>query len=79
MSENELIELREDMRTEMLQDQRHEELMRSSYDYMLETLEDEFKEIREAYESIAKKLKNYGWESVSQDDILSEIKERLWL
>ena len=77
MSEEELIELREDMRTEMLQDQRHEELMKSSYEYVLKSLGDEFEAIREAYKSIAKKLRNYGWESISQDDILSEIKEIL--
>jgi virulence-associated protein VapD len=77
MSEEELIELREDMRTEMLQDQRHEELMKSSYEYVLKSLGDEFEAIREAYKNITTVFEKYGWENVSQDDILSEIKEIL--
>jgi hypothetical protein len=66
----------EDMRQEYLQDQRHEELMATDYDYVLEHLEDEFETIRESYNKIEKVLYANGWDC-SRYTILEEIKERL--
>jgi hypothetical protein len=70
------IDLKEEQRQEWLQDARHEELMRTDYEYILESLEDEFESIRESYDSIRKALFNNGWDC-SQYTILEEIKERL--
>jgi hypothetical protein len=66
----------EDLREECMMDARHEELMTTDYDYVLDHLEDEFEVIREAYNNIEKVLFNNGWDC-SQYIILDEIKERL--
>jgi hypothetical protein len=74
------IDLREEKRQEYLQDAkedaRHEERMRTEYDYVLEYLEDEFDTIRESYENIQNVLYDNGWDC-SEYNILEEIKERL--
>jgi urate oxidase len=70
------IDFKEGQRQEWLQDQRHEELMRTDYDYVLDHIEDEFETIRESYNRIQKVLVANGWDC-SQYNILEEIKERL--
>ena len=59
--------LRDEMRQDMLQEQRDEALMRSDLDYWTERHEDEIEAFNEAYKALEKALESYGWNA---DDIL---------
>ena len=59
--------LRDEMREEMMQEQRDEALMRTDFDYWAERHEDEIEAFNKAYKALEKALEHYGW---STEDIL---------
>ena len=62
-----MIDLREEMREEMLQEQRDEALMRTDFDYWCERHEDEIEAFNEAYKALEKALEHYGWTAEKKD------------
>ena len=66
----------EDMRDELMQDSRHEELMSKDYDYFLEHQDSLFTSVRTDIEILIKAFKHNGWEH-DINTIIDEIKERL--
>jgi hypothetical protein len=55
-------EYEEEHRQELIRDSRHEELMRSDYDYFIEYSSNYIKEYQDAYEALVNHLFHYGWD-----------------
>jgi hypothetical protein len=49
-------------REQYIADSRHEELMRSDYDYFIEYSSSYIKEYQDAYEALTNHLFHYGWD-----------------
>jgi hypothetical protein len=60
MTEKELCELKEDMRQEMKEDSRHEQLMYSNKEYAIKYYGDEISDLVEKLRKISNKLYEYG-------------------
>ena len=60
-------DLREEMREEMLQEQRDEALMRTDFDYWCERHENEIEAFEKAYKALEKALEHYGWTAEEKD------------
>jgi hypothetical protein len=65
-----------DLREEYMQDQRHEELVTSDFDYAMEQLDGDIEIIRNSLSYIEKYLILNGW-CITQKDVINEVMERL--
>jgi hypothetical protein len=65
-----------DLREEYMQDQRHEELVTSDFDYAMEQLEGDIEIIRNSLSYIEKYLILNGW-CITREDVMNEVMERL--
>jgi hypothetical protein len=65
-----------DLREEYMQDQKHEELVTSDFDYAMEQLEGDIEIIRNSLYYMEKYLTLNGW-CITQKDVINEVMERL--
>ena len=64
-----MIDLREEMREDMLKEQRDESLMHADFDYWCERHQDKIEAFNKAYKALEKALEHYNW-SAEEKDIL---------